>query len=96
MTINIFNFERRTSQDRMKHQFVSFQKAELKIIMDIYGKMVSNGIWKDYAIDHKENNAYFSIFKKSGDSPLYIIEKRAKSRHQNKVYIILKIRLWAY
>ena len=27
-----------------------FEKDELKVILDLYGKMVSNGSWKDYGL----------------------------------------------
>ena len=28
-----------------------FEKNELKIILDLYGKMVSEGSWKDYGLN---------------------------------------------
>ena len=67
---------------------VSFKRAELQILMDIYGKMVSNGTWKDYALDHGPKNAYFSIFKKSGDKAVFIVEKDPKRANKQGLYAL--------
>lgn len=57
---------------------VTFHRRELDQILWIYGRMVGEGEWRDYAIDHTRDKAVFSVFKRSGDVPLYRIEKDPK------------------
>lgn len=57
---------------------VMFHRRELDAILRIYGRMVGEGEWKDYAIDQLKDRAVFSVFKRSGEMPLYRIEKNPK------------------
>ena len=57
---------------------VTFHRRELDAILWIYGRMVGEGEWRDYAIDHLKDRAVFSVFKRSGELPLYRIEKNPK------------------
>lgn len=57
---------------------VTFHRRELDAILWIYGRMVGEGLWRDYAIDHLKDKAVFSVFKRSGEFPLYRIEKNPK------------------
>ena len=57
---------------------VTFHRRELDAIFRIYGRMVGEGEWRDYAIDHLKDKAVFSVFKRSGEMPLYRIEKNPK------------------
>lgn len=57
---------------------VTFHRLELDAILRIYGRMVGEGEWRDYAIDHMREKAVFSIFKRSGEMPLFRIEKNPK------------------
>lgn len=57
---------------------VTFHRRELDAILWIYGRMVGEGEWRDYAIDHLKDRAVFSVFKRSGEMPLYRIEKNPK------------------
>lgn len=57
---------------------VTFHRLELNAILRIYGRMVGEGEWRDYAIDHLAEKAIFSVFRRSGDMPLYRIEKNPK------------------
>jgi hypothetical protein len=57
---------------------VTFHRRELDAILWIYGRMVGEGEWRDYAIDHLRDKAVFSVFKRSGEYPLYRIEKNPK------------------
>ena len=54
---------------------VTFQRRELDAVLWIYGRMVGEGEWRDYAIDHLKDRAVFSVFKRSGEMPLFRIEK---------------------
>lgn len=57
---------------------VTFHRRELDMILWIYGRMVGEGEWKDYAIDHLKDRAVFSVFKRAGELPLFRIEKNPK------------------
>lgn len=57
---------------------VTFHRRELDAILWIYGRMVGEGEWRDYAIDHLKERAVFSVFKRAGEYPLYRIEKNPK------------------
>ena len=54
---------------------VSFDRRELGQILSVYGRMVSRGDWKDYAIDCLRDRAVFSIFRRASEQPLYRVEK---------------------
>ncbi|MBB4009161.1 DUF2794 domain-containing protein [Allorhizobium taibaishanense] len=57
---------------------VTFHRRELDAILWVYGRMVGEGEWRDYALDHLKDKAVFSVFKRSGELPLYRIEKNPK------------------
>jgi hypothetical protein len=57
---------------------ITFHRLELNQILRIYGRMVGESEWRDYAIDFFKDKAVFSVFKRSGDLPLYRIEKDPK------------------
>ena len=45
-------------------------------MLRVYGRMVIAGHWRDYAIEGREDVALFAVFRRSGETPLYRIEKR--------------------
>lgn len=67
---------------------VTFHRRELDAILRIYGRMVGEGEWKDYAIDHMKDRAVFSVFKRSGEMPLYRIEKTPKLHAKQGQYSV--------
>lgn len=67
---------------------VTFHRRELDAILRIYGRMVGDGEWKDYAIDHLKDRAVFSIFKRSGEMPLFRIEKNPKLAARQGAYSV--------
>jgi hypothetical protein len=68
---------------------VHFDRAELQVILSLYGRMVAAGEWRDYAIDHLKERAVFSIFRRSGESPLYRIDKAPKLMHRQGQYSVV-------
>jgi hypothetical protein len=58
---------------------VSFDRAELREILNLYGRKVAEGEWRDYAIDFARDKAVFSIYRRSSEMPLYRIEKDPSS-----------------
>ena len=65
-----------------------FEKNELKIILDLYGKMVSAGSWKDYGLSISSRQASFSVFKNAAENALYKICKNFKPSNKNLKYLI--------
>lgn len=69
--------------------FVRFDRAELQIILSLYGRMVAQGEWRDYAIDHLRERAVFSVFRRTSESPLYRIEKHPKLANRQGQYSVV-------
>ena len=68
---------------------VSFDRAELKAILNLYGRMVAAGEWRDYAIDFMPEKAVFSIYRRTSEMPLYRIEKDPKLAKKQGAYSVV-------
>ncbi len=68
---------------------VTFHRRELDQILKVYGRMVGEGEWRDYAIDHTRDRAVFSVFKRAGEVPLYRIEKNPKLAGKQGAYSVV-------
>src|SRR5829696_4385449 len=68
---------------------VSFNRQELRRILDLYGRMVAEGEWRDYAIDFTRDKAIFSIFRRTSEMPLYRIEKDPKLARKQGAYSVV-------
>ena len=65
-----------------------FEKDELKIILDLYAKMVSEGSWKDYGLNISSKQVSFSVFRNAAENALYKICKNFKPKNKNLKYLI--------
>tara|TARA_B100000676_G_scaffold292794_1_gene328821 strand:+ start:192 stop:530 length:339 start_codon:yes stop_codon:yes gene_type:complete len=65
-----------------------FEKDELKIILDLYAKMVSVGSWKDYGLSISSKQVRFSVFRNATENALYKICKNFKPKNKNLKYLI--------
>ena len=65
-----------------------FEKNELKIILDLYAQMVSEGSWKDYGLNISSRQVGFSVFKNATENALYKICKNFKPNNKNLKYLI--------
>jgi|TARA_B100000749_G_scaffold262478_1_gene235346 hypothetical protein len=65
-----------------------FEKNELKIILDFYAKMVSEGSWKDYGLNISNRQVGFSVFKNAAENAMYKICKNFKPYNKNLRYLI--------
>jgi hypothetical protein len=65
-----------------------FEKDELKIILDLYAKMVSEGSWKDYGLNISSKQVSFSVFRNAAENALYKICKNFKPNSKNLKYLI--------
>ena len=68
---------------------VTFDRKELTTILNLYGRKVADGDWRDYAIDFLRERALFSIYKRSSERPIYVVEKNPKLRHKQGQYMVL-------
>ncbi|MBI1273296.1 MAG: DUF2794 domain-containing protein [Alphaproteobacteria bacterium] len=65
---------------------VTFTRSELSAILDLYAHRVSDGAWRDYAIDHLPGSAVFSVYRNSLDKPLFSIAKTTSRGTEFVVY----------
>jgi hypothetical protein len=68
---------------------VTFSRRELNRILDLYGRKVAAGEWRDYAIDFLKDRAVFSVFRRASEVPLYRIEKNPKLSRRQGVYSVI-------
>ena len=74
------------NSNKEQNQRYFFEKKELKIILDLYAKMVSEGSWKDYGLSISSKRVSFSIFKNAAEKAIYNICKNFKP--SNKLSLI--------
>ena len=65
-----------------------FEKDELKIILDLYAKMESEGSWKDYGLNISSKQVSFSVFRNAAENAIYKICKNFKPKNKNLKYLI--------
>jgi hypothetical protein len=68
---------------------VTFSRRELRRILDLYGRKVAAGEWRDYAIDFLKDRAVFSVFRRTSETPLYRIEKDPKLSRRQGAYSVI-------
>ena len=68
---------------------VTFSRRELKRILDLYGRKVAAGEWRDYAIDFLKDRAVFSVFRRASEVPIYRIEKNPKLERRQGAYSVI-------
>ena len=66
-----------------------FDRRELNRILSLYGQMVADGEWRDYAIDGLKDRAVFSVFRRASEVPLYRIEKRPALARKQGAYAVV-------
>lgn len=68
---------------------VAFERRELNRIVDLYGRMVAAGHWKDYAMEFGRDSACFAAFRRSAEHPEVRIEKRPALRHRQGMWTLI-------
>ncbi|HVF93992.1 MAG TPA: DUF2794 domain-containing protein [Sphingomonas sp.] len=66
-----------------------FDRAELTRILDLYGRMVAAGHWRDYAIDLGRDAAVFAAFRRAAERPEFKIEKRPDLRNKQGMWALI-------
>lgn len=70
-------------------QQVTFERRELDRILNLYGRKVAAGEWRDYAIDFLKDRAVFSVFRRASEMPIYRIEKNPKLARKQGAYSVI-------
>ena len=68
---------------------VTFNRIELNRILNLYGRMVADGEWRDYAIDFLRDRAVFSVFRRASEVPIYRIEKDPRLARKQGMYSVI-------
>ncbi len=68
---------------------VGFEREELTRILDLYGRMVAAGNWRDYAIDLGRDAAIFSAFRRTAERPEYRIVKDPSLRNKQGMWALI-------
>jgi hypothetical protein len=68
---------------------VAFSRKELSEILDLYGRKVAAGEWRDYAIDFGREKAVFSVYRRASEVPLYRIEKCPRLARRQGAYSVI-------
>lgn len=68
---------------------VTFDRRELFRILDLYGRKVAAGEWRDYAISFLKDRAVFAVFRRTSEMPLYRIEKNAALARKQGAYSVV-------
>lgn len=68
---------------------ITFQRGELDAILRLYSRMVAEGEWRDYAIDHLKEKAIFSVFRRSSEVPMFRIEKDPKLARRQGAFSVV-------
>jgi hypothetical protein len=68
---------------------VTFDRRELSQILQLYGRKVAAGEWRDYALDFTKKRAVFSIYRRTSEVPLFRIEKDPSLRQRQGAYSVV-------
>ena len=74
--------------NKNKKKDIFFNKVELKLILNLYAKMVSGGEWKDYGLSISQREVSFNVYRRTSEFPAYKITKNLRPKNENEKYLI--------
>ena len=74
---------------RDRHPIATFDRRELQRILDLYGRMVAAGHWRDYALKLNGEAAIFAAFRRATERPEIRIEKRPQLRLKQGAFALV-------
>ncbi len=77
------------SKSKLPRIKIAFDRAELRVMMGLYGRMVAAGEWRDYAMSFLNEMAVFSVYRRAAENPQYRIEKHPKLRLKQGQYAVI-------
>src|SRR6266852_1146949 len=78
----------RLADYRQKRKTIYFNRFELNQLLAVYSRHVIRGEWRDYAIDHRDGVAVFSVFRHSQEGPAFSIVKSAAGPSGHGDYMV--------
>ena len=72
-----------------RRPIATFDRQELMKILDLYGRMVSAGHWRDYALRIDPEVAVFAAFRRHSERPEVRIEKRPALRLKQGAFALI-------
>ena len=76
------------NNDKKSTKQIFFIKKELKDILNLYAKMVSNGSWKDYSLTSGPKEISFDVYQRASEKPVFRILKNLKPVSFNEKFLI--------
>ena len=67
---------------------IFFNKNELKLILNLYAKMVSGGEWKDYGLSISKKEVSFNVYQRRSEFPAYKITKNLRPKNEGEKYLV--------
>ena len=67
---------------------IFFVKKELQTILNLYGRMVSNGTWRDYGVSIRPKEISFDIYQRASEKPIFRILISLKPNNYNEKFYI--------
>lgn len=74
---------------RDRRPIATFDRMELMRILDLYGRMVAAGHWRDYALRIDPDVAVFAAFRRHSERPEARIEKRPALRLKQGAFALI-------
>ena len=68
---------------------IVFERVELNRILDLYGRMVAAGHWRDYALDFGRHTAVFAAFRRATERPEYRLEKNPALQNRQGMWALI-------
>lgn len=72
-----------------RKEVATFDRTELQRILDLYGRMVAAGHWRDYAMQFAPDLASFAAFRRAAERPEILIEKRPSLRQKQGAWALV-------
>ena len=72
-----------------RHPIATFERRGLQRILDLYGRMVAAGHWRDYALRIDPDVAVFAAYRRHSERPEVRIEKRPALRLKQGAFALV-------
>jgi hypothetical protein len=72
-----------------RRPIATFDRLELTRILDLYGRMVAAGHWRDYALRIDPDIAVFAAYRRTSERPEVRIEKRPELRLKQGAFALV-------
>jgi hypothetical protein len=72
-----------------RRRIATFDRSELSRILDLYGRMVAAGHWRDYALRIDPDVAVFAAYRRHSERAEIRIEKRPALRHKQGEFALI-------